>query len=70
MDEVVRAYIDYIFNLKEISKPAMPKISPDAYTDNEYVNAIVSVMDDFDKIDDIRLTLQFLKGETANSGDK
>ncbi len=63
MDEVVGAYIEYLSSLKEITKPSMPKFNLSAYTDNEYVSAISSVLKEYECIDDYNLTLQYLKGE-------
>lgn len=63
MDEQVRAYIDYISTLKQIKMPPMPKFDESAYNDIEYINAILDIMADFDLVDDLNLTIKFLKGE-------
>lgn len=63
MDDEVREYVQYLCRLLEISKPLMPKFDLTAYTDNEYLSAISSVQNDYEAVDDLWLTLEFLKGD-------
>ncbi len=63
MDEQVNAYIKYLSNLKEISRPKMPKFDIEAYSDNEYKMAINKVLEDYEGVDDFLITLHYLKGE-------
>ncbi len=59
----VRAYIEYLANLKEIKRPAMPTFPTSAYNDNEYRIAVAEIMKEFQYVDDYYLTLQYLKGD-------
>ncbi len=61
MDKLINEYINYLSKLNEITRPKMPRIITTAYTDNEYLLAIDELMNDFDKIDDLSVTLRFLK---------
>lgn len=63
MFEQIEAYIEYLKNFGKVLKPAMPKFDVLAYTDSEYQNAINCVMQDYEKIDDVWLTIDYLKGE-------
>lgn len=63
MDELVYEYIKYLTALDHIDKPAMPLIDISAYSDNEYLLAIGGVIDDYKYIDDLSISLDFLKGE-------
>ena len=63
MLEEVEAYIEYLQNFGEVNKPIMPKFNVSAYTESEYQSAIYSVMQDYEKIDDVWLTIKHLKGE-------
>ena len=56
-------YLDLLENFKQVNRPIMPKFNLSAYTDNEYVNAIKSVNDDFENIDDFNVYMQYLKGD-------
>ena len=63
MEEQVIAYIEYLSNLKEITRPKMPKFDLSAYSDNEYKLAIQSLIKDYEGVDDFLITLHYLKGE-------
>ena len=62
MNELISAYIEYLSGLKQIVRPKMPKTEPDAYTDSEYTNATRQIEQDFADIDDLDITIKFLKG--------
>lgn len=55
------AYIEYLERFAEITKPEMPTFNHSAYTDNEYISAINSVMEDYENIFDFDITLKYLK---------
>jgi len=57
------AYIEYLKNFNYVQKPKMPNFNVFAYTENEYLNAIYSINKDFECINDVELTLKYLKGE-------
>lgn len=63
MIDQVREYIEYLLEIKFLDKPKMPKFDTSAYTDIEYQIAIENVEEDFQYIDDLYLTLQYLKGD-------
>ncbi len=63
MNELAIAYIEYLENLKSIKLPKMPKFKISAYTDNEYLSVIDSLMLDFDKVEDLEITETFIKGD-------
>ncbi len=63
MDEQVNAYIEYIGNMRQLTKPNMPKFDLSAYTENEYVKEIRSLEKEFENTDSVDLTIAFLKGE-------
>ena len=63
MDEEIKEYQNYLFNFGMIEKPLMPKFDLLAYTDNEYLYAINSIMEEFKCIDDFQLTINYLRGE-------
>ncbi len=62
MNEEIREYIVYLSRFLEIKKPKMPNFDISAYTDNEYTLAIDEIMNDFSSVDDLYLTLEYLKG--------
>lgn len=62
MNDEIREYIVYLSRFIDIQKPKMPNFEISAYTDNEYVLAIDNIMIDYSKIDDLYLTLEYLKG--------
>lgn len=66
MDELVYEYIKYLTKLDTISKPTMPIINPLAYSDNEYLLAIGEVMNDYSNIDDLSISLEFLKERSGS----
>lgn len=61
MDILVYEYIKYLSRLDTIKKPKMPRISPSAYTESEYLRAVDELMRDFDMIDDLSVSLEFYK---------
>ena len=63
MFELINEYIKYLSALKQIVRPKMPKISPEAYTDNEYENATKQIEKDFEGVDDLQITINFLQGK-------
>ena len=63
MRDEVEAYIEYLKSCGNTIKPTMPNFDLSAYNDNEYIFAIDELMLDFDKVDDLNLTLYHLKGE-------
>ena len=66
MFELINEYIKYLSALKQIVRPKMPKISPEAYTDNEYLFAMGQIDSAFDNLDSVQLTERFLKGLDGN----
>ena len=62
MNEIAEAYIKFLSCFKTVNKPLMPKFDVHAYTESEYLNAIYSINKELEKIDDLNLTIQFLKG--------
>lgn len=63
MDEEIKAYQEYLLSFGEVIRPLMPKFDLLAYTDNEYLIAINSVMEDYLRVDDFQLMIDYLKGE-------
>ena len=47
MEEEIKAYIDYLLNFVEITKPDKPNVDITSYNDNEYILAINEVMEEF-----------------------
>ena len=66
MKELAVAYIDFLNNLKVIKKPRMPKVDVDAYNEVKYRDAVRSIMQDFEAVNDFRIYEQFLKGENGS----
>lgn len=62
MNEEIEEYIRYLESFNEIKRPILPNYDLSAYTDNEYLNAIENVMNDYESIDDLWVTLDYLKG--------
>lgn len=63
MKEEIREYINYLASINEIKKTKMPKFDLSAYNDNEYKYAIEELMLDFEMLDELYLTLKYLKGD-------
>ncbi len=63
MNKLISEYVKYLFSLKEIARPQMPKFNLNAYTDNEYKIAIAQVELDFNGVDDFETTINFLKNK-------
>ena len=63
MNKEIDEYIKYLSSFSMVKKPPMPKFDTFAYTDNEYLSEINSIMKDFDNIDEEYLTVKYLKGE-------
>ena len=62
MDNEINAYVEYLLNFNELALPKMPKFNLSAYTEIEYLNAIKTVMQDYENIDDEYLVIEHLKG--------
>ena len=62
MNDEVLAYIEFLSHFKGIDKPTMPNFDVSAYTENEYLNAIENVVDDYSMIADFDITINHLKG--------
>ena len=58
-----QAYIEFLSKFRFINRPKIPTFDISAYTDNEYRIAIHKIEEDFQYIDDLQLTLEYLKGE-------
>ena len=63
MRQEIEAYQKYLLNFGVVEKPKMPKFDESAYTDNEYLSLILSLMKDFDVLDSEYLTIEHLKGD-------
>lgn len=63
MNEEIEEYVKYLSSFSMVEKPVMPKFNISAYTDNEYLNAIYDLMEDFDNVFDEYLTIDHLKGK-------
>ena len=63
MKEEIEEYEKYLLNFGLVERPIMPKFDVLAYTDNEYISAISSIMADLDLLDDEYLLIQHLKGD-------
>lgn len=63
MLEEISAYIAYLRKFGKIKKPKMPIFDFNAYTDNEYLNAISVTMKDYENVDDFLVTINYLKGD-------
>lgn len=63
MEREINGYIEYLSTSKEVEKPTMPYFDISAYTDNEYTSSIYFVMKDYENVDDISVTLKYLRGE-------
>ena len=63
MHDEIREYEKFLCHSLEIKKPQMPIFDVSAYTDNEYLLSIADLNEAFDYIDDLCLTLNFLKGD-------
>ena len=62
MNDIVNAYIDFLLNFKELQRPLMPKFNKFAYTENEYLEVINLLDVDYNGVDDLQATIDFLKG--------
>lgn len=63
MFELISAYVEYLSSLKQIVRPQMPKIEPEAYTDSEYEIVMQQLENDYAGVDDFETTIKFLKGK-------
>lgn len=67
IDELAKEYIKSFEILNfDIDRPYLPEFNFDAYNDNEYLNCIKGINEEFDKVDDIFITDEFI---TQNSYD-
>ena len=62
MEQEIFAYLEYLSTFTELTRPAMPNFNLFAYSDSEYTNAINVIMQDYQNVDDIDVTLERLKG--------
>ena len=62
MLEENEAYLQFLSEFGEVKKPIMPNFNTSAYTDNEYLSAILDIQNSFEMLDEFVLTLEFLKG--------
>ena len=63
MNDLVNAYVEFLLQMKGFEKPKMPQFDETAYTENEYVSLINFIEEEYKYIDDLQLTLDFLKGD-------
>ena len=63
MDDELMGYFEYLSNFSGLTRPKMPKFNLDAYSDSEYIDAVNSVMKDYENVDDFDLTITHLKGK-------
>ena len=63
MNDLVDAYIEFLLQMKGFEKPEMPKFDQSAYTENEYINLMKFIEEEYKYVDDLQLSLDFLKGE-------
>lgn len=63
MDEEIREYEKYLASFGVVEKPKMPKFNVSAYTDNEYLSVVYGLLNDYDKLDEEYLTINYLKGD-------
>lgn len=66
MDNLVYEYIKYLSRLDSVIKPKMPTFPLAAYTESEYLLAISEIMQDYDKFDDLSVSLEFLRERDGN----
>ena len=67
IDELAKEYIKAFENLPfDIDRPYLPDFNFDAYNDNEYLNCIKGINEEFDSLDDSAILDEFL---THNSFD-
>ena len=62
MQQEIYEYLKYLSSFKELTRPTMPNFNLSAYSDSEYASAINAVMNDFENVNDISITLERLKG--------
>ena len=62
MNQEILAYIEYLSNFSELTRPTMPNFDLSAYSDSEYISSISSVLKDYENVDDIDVTIERLKG--------
>ena len=60
-DEILE-YMQHLMNFGELEKPKMPDFDVSAYTDSEYLSAIENVNRDYENVDDLDATINYLKG--------
>ena len=63
MFEEIEAYEKYLLNFGIVEKPVMPKFDVLAYTENEYRLTIFPLLTEYDKFDDLYLTVERFKGD-------
>ena len=60
MLEEIMAYEKYLLKFGVVEKPFMPNFDLFAYTDNEYLSAISDIMLNYDMVDDLGVTIDYL----------
>ena len=64
MNKEITAYETYLLNFGMVKKPQMPNFELSAYTDSEYQQAILEIMNEFDFVDfDSMSVARFIKGD-------
>ncbi len=63
MREEIGEYEKYLASFNSVDKPQMPRFDVSAYNDNEYLAVVNELLLDFDSVDDMYLTIQYLKGK-------
>ena len=63
MFEEFEEYQKLFLAAKDVEKPQMPNFDVSAYTDSEYMSVIFSIMEEFDCVDDLDITIKYLKGK-------
>ena len=59
LDEIM-AYEKYLLKFDVVEKPLMPNFDLFAYTDNEYLYAISDIMLNYNMIDDLEVSIDYL----------
>lgn len=62
LDEVLE-YMKYMMEFGELKKPKMPNFDVEAYTDSEYLLAMEKINLDYENVDDLDATINYLKGD-------
>ena len=61
VDELASEYLKVLESTNfDIDRPYLPEFNFDAYNDNEYINCIKELTNDYDKVNDLEKTETFL----------